>query len=163
MKVIFLDIDGVLVTRNHLLDMVALGNTGADSNGLHLFDPKCVDAFRKVMDATNATIILSSAWKTFGTSIMDKLWLDRGMPGHIFEFTPTKLSCGRGTAIDMWLKDAKIRGLDVDSFVIIDDDTFDMLISHTPNIVKTSFDDGLTDTLADDAIRILNTKTKGKD
>ena len=157
MKVIFLDIDGVLVTKNHLLDALANHRPSADSNGHHLFDPKCVNALRKIIDATDATIILSSAWKMFGFPVMDNLWMDRDMPGKIFEFTPTINGVGRGAIIDMWMHDAKMRGFDIKSFVIIDDDTFDLLNGQSPNVVKTSFADGLTDSLAEDAIRILNT------
>jgi hypothetical protein len=97
----------------------------------------------------------------FGMPIIAKLWSDRKMPGKVFEFTPSKAT--RGTEIDEWLRTSKSRGIDVDSFVIIDDEVFDLMTTHSERVVKTTFDNGLMDKLADDAIRILNTKIEDKD
>ena len=58
MKVIFLDIDGVLMTENHLLDLNALGKP-MSIKGSHIFDPACVENLTRIINATDAKIVLS--------------------------------------------------------------------------------------------------------
>ena len=152
MKVIFLDIDGVIVTASHLADLHASGKRVADHNGLHRFDPRCVKNFVKILDATGAKIVLSSSWKMFGKDMFDRLWETRKMPGEIMDFT-VNLMGGRGHEIARWLRDHD----NVESFVIIDDTVSDLLRNQTDRTVHTTWEDGLTNELADVAIRILNT------
>ena len=56
----------------------------------------------------------------------------------------------RGIEIEKWLSSYP---RDVESFVILDDDS-DM-VHLTPRLVKTEFDDGLTEAHADQAIEML--------
>jgi hypothetical protein len=153
MKVIFLDIDGVLVTKTHLLDMQEQGKPMADSQGRHLFDPKCVANLKRILDTTGAKIVLSSCWKMFGFEVFTDMWKERGCPGEIMDFTPSKLSGTRGHEIGIWLWEHQ--GL-VESFVIIDDDTWDLHNSQMPHVVQTTWEHGLTDELTEKVLSILN-------
>jgi len=153
MKVIFLDIDGVLVTRSHLMSLDASGEQITDENNHHLFDPKCVENLKRIVDATGAKIVLSSCWKMFGWDAFTALWKERNCPSEIFDFTSSKLSATRGQEIKIWLNDHV--GL-VESFVIIDDDVFDFNDKLMPRVVQTTWEVGLTDDATDKALSILN-------
>ena len=156
MKVIFLDIDGVLVTESHLTTLNKSGKRMTDSTGRHLFSPECVENLRKILDVTGAKIVLSSAWRMFGKAVFIQMWNDRKMPGEIIDFTPD-LHHGRGVEIVDWLNLPITHRHDiVDSFVIIDDCISDMMIGQLPRIVKTTWLNGLTAEHADAAIQILN-------
>lgn len=162
MKVIFLDIDGVL-------NVISQGH---DNHGA-LFHPHLVDNLRSVIDSTGAKIVVSSTWRTRGLEKMREMWKDRGLPGDIIGVTPDcsqLLDNGtcefldlveRGHEIQDWLKEHP----EVINYVIFDDDN-DMLESQRKRFVRTSnninhpdcVDDGygLTRACAEDAIRILN-------
>ena len=67
-KYIFLDIDGPLNTaRNDYLDPEKYG---------HHFDNEAVKNLRKIVDATNASIVISSSWKHMGLKRMMEIWED---------------------------------------------------------------------------------------
>ena len=149
MKIIFLDIDGVLVTRSYLEKLTASGKSIVDG-GMHVFDPKCVANLKRILDATGAKIVLSSSWKFLGPRF-HKMWKKRKLLGEVIGFTPNRTN--RGTEIEDWLSIEIPRP---ESFVIIDDDINDMLVGQLPNIVKTEFSTGLTDEKTEDAIHILN-------
>lgn len=153
MKVIFLDIDGVLVTRRHLNHMHQNGLPMRDTFG-HLFDPVCVTNLARIIAATDARIVISSIWRYSGISVMKDMWTQRHLPGVVVGITSRNLGT-RGAEIRDWMQ-----GIDIDSFVIIDDDSFDMLMGHASNFVHTTFDDGLMDHHVPIAIDILNNSTK---
>src|SRR5689334_941114 len=56
MKVIFLDIDGVIALGNHKLKATKWGN-------VYKFDKKAVLVLNEILEQTNAEIVLSSDWK----------------------------------------------------------------------------------------------------
>lgn len=155
MKVVFLDIDGVLVTKTHLLDLQEQGKRMTDAIGRHLFDPKCVANLKRILDVTGAKIVLSSAWKMFGFETFTEMWKERGCPGEIMDFTPKKLTSGRGDEIWLWLNDPDRVGL-VESFVIIDDDVWDLHNDQMHRVVQTTWEHGLTDDATEKAINTLN-------
>lgn len=59
MKVIFLDIDGVLISEEFLKD-----------NKSEAIDRRCISVLKNVIDKTGAVIVMSSAWR---------LWFDNEM------------------------------------------------------------------------------------
>lgn len=151
MKVIFLDIDGVLVNRKSLMT----------SSGEHTqADPDCVKALNSLVARSGADIIVSSTWRLEGLrSVRERLhgW---GITGRIVDITPVlerkegNLYTGvrRGTEIQAWLDGYK--RYPIDSFVILDDDT-DM--GHlVPWLVKTEFGPGLTKDDTEKALAILS-------
>jgi histidinol phosphatase-like enzyme len=160
MKVIFFDIDGVIVTKRHLLHLEDKGELIADQQHRHFFDPECVKQLASIIDATGAKIVLTSAWRYLGKEVMRSLWNERVMPGEIFDFTPKTNHDVRGAEINMWLRPIQFSHDPVESFVIIDDDISDLLIGQSNRVVKTTWKTGLTEELAAMAIRILNTPRK---
>lgn len=55
MKLIFLDIDGVLVTSRHMVQSKKYFG--------HEFDPECVRNLQEVLEITEAKIVVSSSWR----------------------------------------------------------------------------------------------------
>jgi hypothetical protein len=158
MKILFLDIDGVLCINF----TKGTPHRNTDKYGDY-FDPLCVQSLKQIIDQTGASIVISSTWRMAGLDTMVSLWKDRELPGTVVSITPRKLptssgwsewgthSASRGEEIDEWL------GNNVwDSFCIIDDDT-DMMKYQLPFFVRTETHAGLTPELANKAISILNT------
>jgi hypothetical protein len=158
MKVIFLDIDGVL--NVYCQDR--------DEYGC-IFHDHLVDNLKWVVEQTGAKIVVSSTWRLSGEkSIMD-MWNFRNLPGEVIGITPNltygpglRTHVPRGEEIQMWLDEHP----EVTNYVIFDDDS-DMLENQMKNFICT-FDNidhpdsvdmgyGLTKICAEQSIRILNT------
>jgi hypothetical protein len=178
MKIIFLDIDGVL----HVISQ------GHDEYG-GIFHPHLVDNLKYIIDQTDAKIVITSSWRKSSLIIMKEMWAHRNLPGEVIDTTasiyvfkntnnfqfyngerelkPTPKFRGycipRGCEIEYWLKcNTKHQ---IQSYVILDDDT-DMLLSQQNKFVQCSgnIEDedcidigyGLTKKCAEKAIQILN-------
>ncbi len=127
MKIIFLDIDGVLNWRK-TVERVHVGRFIG-------IDPAMVARFNQIIDAhPDAKIVISSTWRnsfSYSTEILDfpgliKYLQARGLKGEVIDHTPlyfTKRS--RGHEIGEWLED-EAKKLGVTSFVILDDDVSGM-------------------------------------
>lgn len=164
MKVLFLDIDGVLNSMDNaraLYNLWELDNTikSRDTYGT-LFDERCVRWLTLIIKKTDCKIVISSTWRFSGLQIMKDLWKDRNLPGEIIDITPTtqneelinlyaEPSADRGYEIQEWLDNNKY-----DSYCIVDDDS-DML-GHQ-NFVQTNPKIGLTSKTAFAIINKLNT------
>jgi hypothetical protein len=153
MRVLFLDVDGVLNYR-------AIFGQGTPS-------PVCPTAFRRVREvvqATGAKIGLSSTWRR-GTRGADR-HLDKLERIGLFELThddwrtPYDLPArgdgpladypSRGDEIADWLS----RHPEVAAYAIVDDDS-DMLEEQRQFFVQTTFEDGMLDRHRDALIAIL--------
>jgi hypothetical protein len=152
MKIIFLDIDGVLVNR------WSLSNHSGIFAKAH---PDCVAALNRITDETGARVVVSSTWRKCGISKMRGFLNEWGVTGKAIGCTPdlSKQACGflvgaqRGDEIQCWLDERELHKGDVESFVILDDDS-DM--KHlTPHLVRTTFEYGLTMKDAERAIELL--------
>ncbi len=140
-KIIFLDIDGVLTS---LKSANQFGN-------YKTFLPSSVEALNHILKVSGAQIVISSAWR-IGRTIEElrTIFNDQGIDGSkIIGLTPI-LRDKRGHDIDSWLKTAR---LPVKSFVIIDDNS-DME-HHIGRLVQTTFEDGLEMSHAEKAIAML--------
>jgi hypothetical protein len=141
-----------------------------------MFDPECVTRVNKILEATGARLVVSSSWRTM--SDLKEIFEGIGLPTD-FDITP----CAdliysreeyaydspvfwRGNEIKYYL-DRHPAG----NYVILDDDT-DMLdeqLDHfiqtcgdkinTPNLYINNEGSGLTDTVMNKAIDILNGNT----
>ena len=162
MKVIFLDIDGVLNVCLHKRDEFG-----------SLFHQQFMNNLKRVVDETNAKIVISSSWRHSGLKVMQEMWKKRNLAGEVIDVTANRPSnhketmnlgfherLERGFEIQDWL----FKHPEVDRFVIIDDDD-DMLESQMYTFVQTSDNWehtdhieglGLTLECADKAIKILN-------
>ena len=161
MKVIFLDIDGVLNSEvfwaeksqcERRKEAKAKGLNKDKQSALANIDPKAIELLNFIVEKTDAGIVVSSTWKN-DISLPYKLRY-MGLKKPCYGITPDSSTRHRGTDIKLWLDLYKEDNIDI-KYVIIDDDT-DMLEEQLPYFVHTSFYEGLTKELADKAIEILN-------
>ena len=154
MKMLFLDIDGVLNTERQHEYCHSRGISNSDEYG-YLFDPVAVRNLAKIIEKTGADIVVSSSWKHFMSykEFLD-MWEYRGLPGFVTDVTPTPaVRRNRGDEIDAWLNEC-----DVDcQYVIIDDLDGGNFNEHQLSrlLVVNPFN-GLDEEIAERAIAILN-------
>jgi hypothetical protein len=149
MKVIFLDIDGVL-------NVISQGH---DKYGA-IFHYHFIENLEKIIIKTNAKIVISSTWRSSGLKQMQSMWKDRHLAGDVIGITPYRDDRHRGKEIQEYIDVNNI-----DKYVIIDDDS-DMLKSQRKYFVKTSENQdhpdcidvgyGLTNICTEKVIEILN-------
>lgn len=132
MKVIFLDIDGVLNSDRSIFSLPMREikpNSYRYNYLLSKTDPIAVAILNRLVKDTNAKIVVSSAnRKFFGEKIADVL-KDMGVEADIIGITTTT-GGNRGTEIQAWLDLHE-----VGSYVILDDSS-DMLESQRENFVN---------------------------
>ena len=145
MKILFLDIDGVLNSGNYIIRL-----DGLFDDPKYQIDPDAVVRLNAITDLTGCKIVVSSTWRlAFLGQMADPLrslqgcLRSYGITGDVIDMTPDKRNAirnRRGKEIQAWL-DAHYN--EVEKFVIIDDDT-DMGRLKTYH-VKTLFADGIQD------------------
>ena len=84
------DFDGVLNTEKYYCELKSKGLPSDDKYG-QLFDPEAVANLRKIIDATDARIVVSSSWRYMGLNVLQRMWYDRDLPGRIVDITPLHL------------------------------------------------------------------------
>ena len=146
MKIIFLDVDGVLNNDSWCWDLYYKYGVYVYTNNI-LYEPSLLQ-LRRIINKTDAKIVVSSAWRKVPSAYSDLLqWLKRyGM--EVYDTTPY-VGGIRGDDIEAWLKEHD----DVESYVILDDDD-DMGILYD-RLVRTDFNKGLTKEDADICIKML--------
>lgn len=161
MKIIFLDIDGVLNSMNGLIKR----------GGQSLMDlyVEHIAILREILYITDARIVISSTWRKGRTvEQLKQLFYNYELPSkYIIDKTPslkgkeivingkTYSDTKRGHEIEKWLEDNK--ELDIEEFVILDDDS-DMA-NLMDKLVQTDYDYGLTYIHAEEVIKRLSGKT----
>lgn len=157
MKVIFLDIDGVLNSEEFWKNeaqhvrkkkAIAEGRSHDEASAIANMDPNAVERIMRIVKETGAEIVVSSTWR-FDDSICYKLRF-MGIP-QIYGITPGTVKRYRGEEIKLWLDEHP----EVIDYVIIDDDN-DMLDEQDSHLVQTSWLTGITDYDVEKAINILN-------
>lgn len=144
MKVVFLDIDGVLNNSNWAIQMY---DEGVHVYAENLLDERAIRLLQKLIDATDAKIVVSSSWRRDDYAM--QCLSDQLKPMEIYDVTPLKSSI-RGDEISAWLKKHK----DVERYVILDDDS-DMGDEIT-HLIQTTFERGLQPEHIEEAIKWLN-------
>lgn len=150
MKVIFLDFDGVITIPPKWY-----------------INANKIKWIKKIVDETDAKIVVSSSWRRENVKetindIIGKTkrcprnkmlyWLIDNFYDVTSWFSDKKYNgTGRGGEIQTWLD----KHSEVDNYVIIDDDG-DMLDSQLYHFVQTNYEDGITETEAIRAIKVLN-------
>lgn len=159
MKLIFLDVDGVLNSQNYVVsehDRLGHDNYIKEylSQGGIPFDPRCINNLKNVLEVTGALICVSSTWrlcedqrKRLNEALGEYCYRIIGYTKH--------LSTIRGIEIDNFLNDLKQIKSPLEKYIIIDDDN-DMLEEQQPYLIKTNFETGFTFEDARMAINILN-------
>jgi hypothetical protein len=131
-KVLFLDIDGVLNSLRSAL--VHKGFPFNFKDHRDRFDWIAVGLIRRVCIESGAQIVLSSTWRTQYT--YDEVARELDLP--IVGATP-KLNGPRGLEINAWLSEHS----EVESYVIVDDNA-DMLPEQGGRFVQTDMNEGLS-------------------
>lgn len=151
MKIIFLDVDGVLNNQT---------NEGRIKTSSGYLNQPCVDNFNKLVADTGAKVVLSSTWRMDKDDATVSL-LGGGVQCEFVGKTPILRDrwALRGNEIHAWIvENQHIFGKDYHeyhSFVILDDDS-DMLLWHQDNYFRTDPWIGLTPSVAYRAARYLN-------
>ena len=133
MKVLFLDVDGVLNSHRSAIAYGAMP-WAHELPDVSKFDHVAVGLIRGIAIASGAFIVLSSAWRTCSNWGM----LGPALRLPIMDRTPRLLG-PRGKEIAAWLADHPA----VTQYAIVDDDP-DMLPEQMPYFVKTHMHNGLT-------------------
>ena len=131
MRVLFLDIDGVL---NSTKTCVAFGGYPMELQHIEAFDKAAIKLIQRLCDSSGVQIVLSSAWRLthhFGD-------VAKALALPIIDRTPNLLG-PRGNEIKAWLD----KHVEVTHYAIVDDDA-DMLDYQMPFFVQTSHFEGLT-------------------
>jgi hypothetical protein len=154
MKVVFLDIDGVLNSRAWVKDL------GRD-RGLGHLEPAACARVQRLCDDTGAKLVISSTWRLIHKrAVIGDMFRARELTTTILGMTAA-LHTKRGHEIQAWL-DASSAIADlgtIDGMVIIDDD-FDM--AHLePWHVKTDVERGFTDEDLRQAVDVLSRPLPG--
>ena len=170
-KVIFLDIDGVLNTEkyyNYLRD------NGLDTDDYfgNLFSPEAVENLQRIIETTNAQIVISSSWRFAGIGGLRTMWNRRQLPGYIYDITSLYVAddfirehmgeedfdyteaifSTRELEISSWLRDHP----ETTNYVILDD--LSSMKRYEANYVRINPKKGITRENTEQAITILNSK-----
>ena len=154
MKVIFLDVDGVLVHSNYEnLDTCDIDTTK-------------VELLKYICDETDAVTVISSSWRGINYNhtpkcydVLRSVLASASIP--VLGNTPFSESSQRAKEIKEWMLSQ--RGC-IESFVIFDDEDWNWKdYGFERNWIQTSFDEGgLTKEHADHAICLLGKFTQGQ-
>lgn len=113
--IVFLDIDGVLVTLR------AQTKPGI----VKTFDKEAVEALNKLTDALGAKIVISSSWRHLYTvEELQGILANAGVKAPVIGETPTKrFNDERGAEINTYRRDTVFEG----DYLVIDDDIYDII------------------------------------
>ena len=153
-KIVFLDIDGVLNSDAYADYMLTEENI--DIFNEDMLDERAIVQLKKIVEATDAEIVLSSSWRWYKDTRDTVHYQLRAKGIDFVDTTPQEIdvTMSRGAEIKLWLDDHP----EVKQFVILDDDDL-RIKEYLPNHVKTTFKYGLTREKAAEAIKILNGET----
>ena len=161
MKIIFLDIDGVLATHKEFItNRTKFQTKHPEAMEIRIpypFNPGCVKVFNEILDETNAIIVLSSDWRFhWDLKDLNKIFKFNGVkksPIAITDKMKRKLSSDLEDDRSYQIK-KYIDEMVPDTWVAIDDLN---LSSLGPNFIQTKDTEGLKQTgLKNKIIKILN-------
>ena len=147
MKVLFLDIDGVICL--HEEGAANWGNNTADDE----FDKNCCKRLKEILDATGCKLVLSSFWRLDKADILNML--KQLLPFGItaFDFLgKTPLMTNRGDEIMKFLS----RHPEITTFVAVDDEDFTDGRFPSDRFVLTELEHGITEQIKHIIIQKLN-------
>jgi hypothetical protein len=156
MKIIFLDIDGVLncesAYRNGECQYQEWIWEDGRKDHYQRFCVRSKELLNKLIDETGAKIVISSTWRHSGIEFMRKVWEMENMCGEIIGITPSiranGISIPRGIEIQFylnemgfshinWSEEEQQKRMDesgIENYIIIDDDS-DMLYQQKNHFV----------------------------
>lgn len=160
MKIIFLDMDGV-VNCSEFFDKTSKERESLTREDESLFwtmmiDPEAVERLNTLIERSGAQVVLSSSWRiAHPLKMVEKYLKLRGFKSELIDKTPNHVLPGmqhrRGNHIQVWLDENKDK--DIEKFVILDDDS-DM--EHLmPYLVQTSWYRGFEEAHIEKALKVL--------
>lgn len=179
MKLLFLDIDGVMNTE-HGLKTISENWTNLEKihriGGQVPFCPEAIKSLKKIVDETGAKLVITSTWAggKNGLKKMLKLWEERNLPGEVIDVTKHESHGIRGEEIDNYLKrkgyyypkeywnapawEENREKCEIEGYCIVDDE-WDFFILQQPHFVNTPAYYGLAgEGKAEEVIKCLNIK-----
>lgn len=153
---IFLDIDGVLDNEGYI-KLCHYKHKKPMSMRNIPFDPRCVEYLKILYDMISkyyeCRIVLSSTWRlnNIDTAIVEARLCEYGL--RLYGATPDISHDCRGKEIQEYLNTRFFK--DWKDIIILDDEDFDIKEYFPNNLVKTSFEYGLTFKEVEKAIDIL--------
>lgn len=147
MKIIFLDVEGVL---NNMTWAKRMRDEGVRVFAEDMLEDRAIKLLKQIIDATGADVVITSTWRTHVAAM--KHLLDQLAYYGIRPIAKTPRRGGlRGDEITAWMQECNEP---FDEYVILDDES-DMTV-HMDHLVKTSFEHGLQPEHVKRAIEILN-------
>ena len=137
MKVLFLDIDGV-VNKQENYDR-------SKNMGPYPIDSYCAFLVGRIQLQTGCEVVLSSSWRIHPEGVQN---VSKRVV-RLLDRTPF-LSGIRGDEVQAWLD----KYPEFDKYAILDDE-MDFYVYQAPNFFKTTFQDGLTDEITEAVINHL--------
>ena len=177
MKVLFLDIDGVLNSQNwfgwraYCMKNKGIGEFDMDKHltddkyvlyKLSMLDQRAVANLNRIIDETGCKVVLSSSWRCLWNPKENDLTVEalklRGFKYDFYGVTPRMpqkdFGQERGLEIQAWM-DKELEINEIESYLILDDDR-DMLPEQMDNFILINGQYGLSDIDVFKAIEILN-------
>jgi hypothetical protein len=156
MKIIFLDIDGVL----NSMEFIQHQEKTIDDN-LGYIDEQAIKRLAKIVQATQAQIVLSSSWRSmFDDDMQPQFDAAKDLVTAFKKYQlklmskTSHLNSKRGAEVRDWLAQHPA----VQQFVILDDAPFPDWNNLTPHWIQTDWRTGLTEVDVKQAIMMLNKK-----
>ena len=166
MKIIFLDIDGVLSThKQYMMNKKKFWDENPVAKELKIpypFDPKCVKTFNEVLDETGSEIVLSSDWKQhWNISDLDRIFKFNGVNKSPIDLTTNDVvSFGNIVRNRAYQIGDYIQKNNLTNYVVIDDLNISSFMSITDDqdkFVLTDDFEGIKKlSLKNKIIKILN-------
>ncbi len=134
MKIIFIDIDGVLNSEFYYR------NVDRSVKDWARFDPKVVDLIKNLVDEFSAKIVISSTWRFGAVKQLNGELKKSGMIKFLHKDwkTPQLYPPHRGKEIQSWLTEHPV----IVEYVILDDDD-SILEEQNSRFVKTELSSGM--------------------
>lgn len=180
-RVVFLDIDGVMATFNSMrMGWMYRKKRGKKSRKyssiVHdrlTLSRKCIRTLNRLVVETRAKVVISSAWR-YGkpTGYFQRLFRSKGFCGEVIDKTPTwdkyKDMIGiktvndlelfwnheRGNEINLWLEWNKHKNIEF--YIVIDDEVSDIKPLHEGKFIQTNMEQGFQgEDLLQEAIKKL--------
>lgn len=148
---IFLDVDGVLNNQNYIEKCYEMHHQPMHMNHVP-FDPKCLKNLMLLVQCYEnnnykVKIILSSTWRL---SEIDYEIVNARLAEYGLRLSGKTCNKGhRGKEIKVYLQENQ----DYKDFIIIDDDSFDIVDTYPDNLIQTKFKTGFTKTCLNKAIK----------
>ncbi|MGY4759102.1 HAD domain-containing protein [Paenibacillus caseinilyticus] len=142
---IFLDIDGVLVTSRHWVQSAKYFG--------HEFDPVCSAYLKEIVARTGAAIVVTSSWREGRTLEQIQSIFEINDITGVAGMTPVMEGQIRGREIETYLRSAGHSGMGIEAYIILDDE--EEMGSLRSHLIETEFPTGITEEIMDEAVRRL--------